>query len=61
MQHIQDSALPGGHGSLFTTAEGQLMVSFHAPNDDYDINGNPHTFIMPIEEDPVKDMLVQKQ
>ena len=51
----------GGHGAIFTTKEGQLMVSFHCPNDEYAKYGNPHAFIMPIEEDPINDMLVIKQ
>lgn len=51
----------GGHGALFQTKDGQLMLSFHAPDDALTSGGNPHAFLMPLEEDPEKDMLVPKK
>ncbi len=54
----------GGHGAFFTTNEGQLMLSIHAPNNptniilDQPTNGRPCTAIfIPIEEDKELDML----
>lgn len=50
----------GGHGSIFKDKNGQLMVSFHAPNDSTN-TVLEHAFFMPIEEDPINDMLIPKQ
>ena len=50
----------GGHGSIFKTADGQLMLSFHSPNKDDWYGIRRHAFIMPIEEDPINDLLVPK-
>lgn len=54
----------GGHGAFFTTNEGQLMLSIHAPNNptniilDQPASGRPCTAIfIPIEEDKELDML----
>ena len=54
----------GGHGAFFTTNEGQLMLSIHAPNNptniilDQQASGRPCTAIfIPIEEDKELDML----
>lgn len=50
----------GGHASIFTSKDGQLMISFHGPNDATD-TVREHAFFLPIEEDPVNDMLVPKK
>jgi len=50
----------GGHGSIFTDKNGQMMVSFHGPNDATD-TVREHAFFLPIEEDPEGDMLRPKQ
>ena len=54
----------GGHGALFTTNEGQMMLSIHAPNNSTQIilgqpaSGRPCTAIfIPVEEDKELDML----
>lgn len=54
----------GGHGALFTTNEGQMMLSIHAPNNstqiilDQPATGRPCTAIfIPVEEDKETDML----
>ncbi len=50
----------GGHGAIFKDKDGQLMLSFHGPNDATD-TVREHAFFLPIEEDPVNDMLVPKK
>ena len=50
----------GGHASIFTDKSGQMMISFHGPNKSTD-TVREHAFFLPIEEDPVNDMLVPKK
>lgn len=49
----------GGHASIFTDKNGQMMISFHGPNTATD-TVREHAFFLPIEEDPVNDMLKPK-
>ncbi len=50
----------GGHASIFTNKDGQMMISFHGPNSSTE-TVREHAFFLPIEEDPVNDMLVPKK
>lgn len=50
----------GGHASIFTDKNGQMMISFHGPNSSTE-TVREHAFFLPIEEDPVNDMLVPKK
>ncbi len=53
------SGYDGGHASIFTDKNGQMMISFHGPNTATD-TVREHAFFLPIEEDPVNDMLKPK-
>ena len=50
----------GGHASIFTNKDGQMMISFHGPNSSTE-TVREHAFFLPIEEDPINDMLVPKK
>lgn len=50
----------GGHASIFTNKDGQMMISFHGPNSSTE-TVREHAFFLPIEEDPINDMLIPKK